>query len=609
MDPTIQRRLLQLEEEIAEGGAGAALSDGTPATPGSAGPGVGVTASRFDHIHPAMTVGTAHGLSIAANAISLANATISAAGAQSAADKIKLDAMPFISVKDPAYGAGAGGDDVAKILAAITAANSAGIGRVHLPEGTYVIDCQNTADPTTLVALIALPGSNMAITGDGPGRTVINVINATEDVGGDGVNVFGVTSKSNIIFDGLHFVGENDPFSYVLNNQGCCIRSFTSEDVLVRNCRFESIWGFSIHDDASTRVHVMDCTFIDAANGVNVNASWALLVRNAFSRSEGYELSGKHIVVMGSTFKQALGNAMSIGGDQSGDEFPGAIVVGNTVDGSTSVGMTITDGCVAAVIANNTIRGCENGGIIASVSNPSFPLHSCIFANNVIDSNCISGGSSAVGLSIANGDGKHLIYANLSTDRAVAGYEQKFALYLNAPNCVVSGNYFDGTIKDASFDVDALNTTEELNVFVNKNEEWYGERAPKRSSYNDVTEPIALRRLWDSSAGDDYAMFSEFPDGKHEWGPNTVGGVGVRDTNLYRSAADTLKTDDTFIAGTALKISTGAPQTVGAAAPAAGAHVVGEIVWNTSPTSGGTIGWVCTTAGTPGTWKTWGVIS
>lgn len=45
------------------------------------------------------------------------------------------------------------------------------------------------------------------------------------------------------------------------------------------------------------------------------------------------------------------------------------------------------------------------------------------------------------------------------------------------------------------------------------------------------------------------------------------------------------------------------------AAPATGYHAVGEIVFNVAPTAGGFIGWVCTAAGTPGTWKTWGVVS
>jgi hypothetical protein len=45
------------------------------------------------------------------------------------------------------------------------------------------------------------------------------------------------------------------------------------------------------------------------------------------------------------------------------------------------------------------------------------------------------------------------------------------------------------------------------------------------------------------------------------------------------------------------------------AAPTTGAWNVGDIVYNSAPTAGGTIGWVCTTAGTPGTWKTFGAIS
>lgn len=47
----------------------------------------------------------------------------------------------------------------------------------------------------------------------------------------------------------------------------------------------------------------------------------------------------------------------------------------------------------------------------------------------------------------------------------------------------------------------------------------------------------------------------------------------------------------------------------GTAAPTAGAWLKGDIVWNTNPASAGYIGWVCTVAGSPGTWKTFGQIS
>ena len=49
-------------------------------------------------------------------------------------------------------------------------------------------------------------------------------------------------------------------------------------------------------------------------------------------------------------------------------------------------------------------------------------------------------------------------------------------------------------------------------------------------------------------------------------------------------------------------------QTTGSAAPSTGAHARGEIVWNVAPSAAGYAGWICTTAGTPGTWKQFGAI-
>jgi hypothetical protein len=46
----------------------------------------------------------------------------------------------------------------------------------------------------------------------------------------------------------------------------------------------------------------------------------------------------------------------------------------------------------------------------------------------------------------------------------------------------------------------------------------------------------------------------------------------------------------------------------GVAAPTSGTWAVGDIVYNSSPEAGGNMGWVCTGAGTPGTWKPFGNI-
>lgn len=56
-------------------------------------------------------------------------------------------------------------------------------------------------------------------------------------------------------------------------------------------------------------------------------------------------------------------------------------------------------------------------------------------------------------------------------------------------------------------------------------------------------------------------------------------------------------------------INTSLVRMLGTAAPVTGTWVVGDIVYNSAPVAGGTIGFVCTTAGTPGTWKTFGAIS
>lgn len=48
--------------------------------------------------------------------------------------------------------------------------------------------------------------------------------------------------------------------------------------------------------------------------------------------------------------------------------------------------------------------------------------------------------------------------------------------------------------------------------------------------------------------------------------------------------------------------------TSAAAAPTTGAYARGDIVYNNAPTASGKVGWVCVTAGSPGTWKPFGAI-
>ncbi len=85
--------------------------------------------------------------------------------------------------------------------------------------------------------------------------------------------------------------------------------------------------------------------------------------------------------------------------------------------------------------------------------------------------------------------------------------------------------------------------------------------------------------------------------------------TGSPTVTIINDSGDDMTDSSLALLATALGVDGKAPGVVAAAAPTTGAHVVGEKVYNSTPVAGGTIGWVCTTAGTPGTWKTFGAIA
>lgn len=64
-----------------------------------------------------------------------------------------------------------------------------------------------------------------------------------------------------------------------------------------------------------------------------------------------------------------------------------------------------------------------------------------------------------------------------------------------------------------------------------------------------------------------------------------------------------------FLGGPAQSLNASRFQGVNSSAPTSGEWAKGDVIWNSSPAAGGTVGWVCVTAGTPGVWKTFGNIA
>jgi hypothetical protein len=80
-------------------------------------------------------------------------------------------------------------------------------------------------------------------------------------------------------------------------------------------------------------------------------------------------------------------------------------------------------------------------------------------------------------------------------------------------------------------------------------------------------------------------------------------------TRYLKLTHNTVRLPDLFQCATAPGWTSGVVTVSrGSAAPVAGTYSQGDMVFNSAPTAAGYLGWVCVTAGSPGTWKGFGAI-
>jgi hypothetical protein len=135
------------------------------------------------------------------------------------------------------------------------------------------------------------------------------------------------------------------------------------------------------------------------------------------------------------------------------------------------------------------------------------------------------------------------------------------------------------------------------------------------ANYNDTS--MTVQAFGATSEGSEVAWKFQFDATEKAWFLQYANSAAFTPIAYLNSAASlyTLKgfTGPVFRNGYAVRksgnINTSKVRMLDSAAPTTGTWVVGDIVYNDTPTSGGYIGWVCTVAGTPGTWKTFGLIS
>lgn len=162
----------------------------------------------------------------------------------------------------------------------------------------------------------------------------------------------------------------------------------------------------------------------------------------------------------------------------------------------------------------------------------------------------------------------------------------------NSPTNVYRNNW--GTDSGSTFTA-AMNVTDATAIAITNTNA--NNNAPLQSM---ITTATGDRLLSSRTSADTTYRYNIQTGGLQEWGSGTAS----RDTNLYRSGVAALKTDGLFtgqsLTSSGLTGATSASRYVGATAagaPASGTFAVGDFIIDRS---GGI--WVCTTAGSPGTW-------
>lgn len=81
--------------------------------------------------------------------------------------------------------------------------------------------------------------------------------------------------------------------------------------------------------------------------------------------------------------------------------------------------------------------------------------------------------------------------------------------------------------------------------------------------------------------------------------------IGIGDGSRHlKVLSNFIRLPDIYYQATATGWNAGSVRRgIGTAAPTIGTYARGDIVWNSEPSAGGPPGWVCVTAGSPGTWK------
>lgn len=448
---------------------------------------------------------------------------------------------------------GAVGDGVTDNTAAFAAANTAlvaqGGGCLYIPKGVY----KYTA--------FFITGSNICVRGDGMGQTVLRPQGWVDGIRFAYTYVVPTAILTNVGIEHVTVDGtDQDAGASDTNGNGINIHSCAT--AWVRFCEVKktkqqaivsSYFALENPPESFQEAYWVTDNLIDNSLSLQIAIGLEGLQKNTIiSRNIIHNVNGPSGVGI---FCAANGITPGVITDTS-------IISDNIIDGTQGVGIKVEGVVQEVIVSGNKIIGCNWSIALSWVDGPDYTRNYIVSNNQLLD-------WEAVGF-VANGilDSKTIFTGN----SLISSVETPYAM-------IVGENFF---------------------ISNNRLE---------------VSTGTGILMVADGSVVSNNYIFGPSVyciDAGTYTATNSVISGNVCSNQIF-SAPDTKLAGNIDPAPTWNYNYIGAKQSVsnpnGNLAPVSGTWAVGDKVWNTEPASGIYIGWTCTVAGTPGTWKEFGLIA
>lgn len=414
--------------------------------------------------------------------------------------------------------------------------------------------------------------------------------------------------RENIIFDGVNIEGSYfGDIAILPHPQGIYIKgdngvddTLVNKNILIKNCNFKNLAScvYVMQDCNNTQnrqsgyITIDSCTFDNIMGGFVISDGYGIIINNC----KGHGCSSNPSLAY-----DAISNHCGIGTIISNNIFEDFGSNGNVINIRSygSVGLGSND----VTVINNILRNCRGISISSPVDsiagsdvynisvkgNKLFDLiDSGIKIENLpainyirhitIDSNHIYG-TKTKGI-ICAGAGANIEYIKIINNYIYAETGQGLSAYYIARS----------TIENNTFIIEVGTTTYNLSIVTS-------------SSYSTISGNYVWIKSGDSYGADLLGSNNSIISNNIE---GTTKITGLANANINGNKFTTLLVNDVNV--NVFEARKGKSTIYNTIIPATGTWALGDRVINTSPSAGGYAGWVCVTAGTPGTWKGYGVI-